>query len=89
MKKVLSLLVLLTVCLSTLKAQNDTVIIFSPDAYHVDICFNKYQRIILYAPDGCDSFHWEIEDENVGDDNPIILDGYLRTVWIRLKGIQR
>ena len=72
-------MVLMTLCLSTLTAQNDTVITFSPDVYHVDICFNRYQEIVLYAPDGCENFHWEIEVNESGlyesTDNPLYLNG--------------
>ncbi len=74
MKKFLLSILCVAFCLIKAQAQNDTVIVFSPNAYNVEVCFNKYQRIILYAPDGCDTFHWEIENEP-SYDNPIILDG--------------
>ncbi len=79
MKKFLLSILCVAFCLIKAQAQNDTVITFSPDVYHVDICFNRYQEIVLYAPDGCENFHWEIEVNESGlyesTDNPLYLNG--------------
>ena len=41
------------------------------------ICANKYDRAIIYAPENCNDFGWFINNQYLGNENPIILDGNL------------
>ena len=78
MKKKLVTLICLFICLIG-QAQNDTIMTVAQIYEHrtTMICANKYDRAIIYAPEGCNDFGWFINNQYLGNENPIILDGNL------------
>ena len=73
MKKFLLIVMLFVAGVTQLKA-NDTIVDMLQQFGHIEICFNKYDRVLIYAPNGCTDYFWEINGQT-GTDNPAILDG--------------
>ena len=83
MKKFLFVVMLLAAGVTQLKA-NDTIVnvtqLFGEEMY---ICFNKYDRVLTYAPDGCTDFFWEIIGQTgseTGTQSPVVIDGNV-SIW--------
>ena len=64
MKKIALLTMLLICNIMQLSAQGDLIVNisdyqgqFSP---HIYVCLNDYQRVLIYAEEGCTDFHWNI-----------------------------
>ena len=83
MKKFLFAIVCMVICILKTYAQNDTIFYITQlDPYHTTdlvLCDNQYNRVLIYAPEDCDDFHWEIGGYLIGTpytsyDNPIIFD---------------
>lgn len=77
MKKHLFLMIAcLVFCLMKAQAQTDTVmyVIDLPGEWHY-ICYNHYPTATIYAPDGCNSYYWLINDQPATGNNSISLDG--------------
>lgn len=74
MKKLILLVIMLTNLL-LVNAQTDTVmyVIDLPGEWHY-ICYNHYPTATIYAPDGCNSYNWLINDQPATG-NSIVLDG--------------
>ncbi len=60
------------------QTENDTIITFSQlqnaVGHVVRICANKYDRALVYAPEGCNDFVWAIGDEAIYNVSPVILN---------------
>ena len=61
------------------QTRNDTVMTVAQIYEHrtTMICANKYDKAIIYAPEGCSDFGWFINNQYLGNQNPITLDGSL------------
>ena len=75
MKKLLLIVMLFVVGVTQLKA-NDTIVNVTQIFGWIDVCFNKYDRVLVYAPNGCTDFFWEINGQT-GNENPAVIDGNL------------
>ena len=77
MKKLLLIALLTVTGIATLKAQNDTIMTI-PQVFQynsdVRICANKYDRVIIHAPENCSSFYWHINDDWIENESPVIFD---------------
>jgi len=78
MKKIFLTIVCALFCLIKVSAQ-DTIVTIPQLAQQfpkrINACADKYNRVLLYAPDSCDSFAWQINDEEVFEDiSPMIFD---------------
>ena len=78
MKKIFLTIVCALFCLMKVSAQ-DTIVTIPQLAQQfpkrINACADKYNRVLLYAPDSCDSFAWQINDEEVFEDiSPMIFD---------------
>ena len=76
MKKIALLTMLLICNIMQLSAQGDLIVNisdyqgqFSP---HIYVCLNDYQRVLIYAEEGCTDFHWNIGMNSYWE-NPIII----------------
>ena len=59
---------------------NDTIVNVTQIFGWIDICFNKYDRVLAYAPDGCTDFSWDINGQ-AGSENPAVIDGNLGDIF--------
>ena len=78
MKKLILMIAYIVFCMSKTHAQTDTIM-YAPNlhnSWHY-ICFNLHERAIIYAPTGCTSISWLINNDQILTDDPIILDGNL------------
>ncbi len=88
MKKLMLLAVFVAVCLQFTSAQNDTVLYIEnyQDGDRIPICVEKYQRVLIYAEEGCDGFTWYMFDVPRWD-NPLIVESQVEeTRLIRYYG---
>ena len=60
---------------SQLRANDTIFVVHDTYGYPIEVCFNKYDRALVYAPDGCSGYYWYINNQPVCYDNPIVLDG--------------
>ena len=78
MKKLLLMIACFAFCLTKAQAQNDTILTIPQLAQlplkQIHACENKYDRVILYAPENCNSFTWQINGEWIDNESPIIFD---------------
>ncbi len=76
MKKIFLTIVCALFCLMKVSAQ-DTIVTIPQLAQQItqkiNACANKYDRVLLYAPDSCEGFEFWIGDE-VFYDSPVIFD---------------
>lgn len=56
--------------------RNDTVLYIEniEPGSDITVCSNHYDRILVYAQQGCEGFHWEGEPFYWSDENPLTLD---------------
>ena len=74
MKKLI-LFAMLICSVMTTKAQPGTLTLHIETLVgtgELDVCLNMYNRVELYAQDGCDSFNWNLNNHYVND-NPLVL----------------
>lgn len=78
MKKLIFIMTLLFLYVTGVQAQNDTIVTIPQLAQlplkQIHACENKYDRVILYAPEHCNSFTWQINGEWIDNESPIIFD---------------
>ena len=81
MKKIFLTIACIVLCMVKTQAQNsrnDTILtieqIHSSVGYQVHVCSNKYNRAIVYAPEGCNDFVWAIGDEAIYNVSPVIFN---------------
>ena len=78
MKKIFLTIVCALFCLIKVSAQNDTIVTIPQLAQQfpkrINACANKYDRVLLYAPDGCTDFRFEINGEWIFNVSPIIFE---------------
>ena len=67
--------------------RNDTILTIEQIqlaiGYQVHVCTNKYDRVLVYAPQGCTSFYWD-NGEIIHDVNPFIFDGNVTNYYVCL-----
>ena len=87
MKKLLLIVMLFVVGATQLKA-NDTI--FNAAQFYngqdVLICFNKYDKAVIYPPEGCSTYWWYVGSNPQSFENPLILDGNENRVYICTTG---
>ena len=77
MKRFILLVACIVFCLMKTQAQNDTTLTIAQVwSYPGDprICANKYDRVILYAPEKCSDFGWSINGQVIYNESPIVFD---------------
>ena len=82
MKKLSFMIILISLSIFEVLAQNDTIMTIPQVYAHgglVNVCKNKYDRAIIYAP--CDDVYWFINGQDIGNENPVILDGSLMNIY--------
>ena len=86
MKKLNFMITILFLSVLGVQAQNDTTMTIAQVYAHrpVNVCRNKYDRAIIYAP--CDDTYWYINSQPHHGENPIILDGSLDAYYIQFGG---
>lgn len=82
MKKFLTTILCAFFCTMTIQAQNDTIVTFeqmqNTVGHAIQVCANKYDRVLVYAPENCNDFGWWVNDEQFFEnENPIIFNGNL------------
>ena len=68
----------LVFCLTKAQAQYTILTIeqvYGSVGRQVHICANKYDRALVYAPQGCTGFQWDTGDEFIYDVSPMVFDG--------------
>ena len=79
MKKFVLIIIMIVICAFETQAQNDTILTIAQvyeNEHSVKVCRNKYDRVIIYAPNNCNDYYWFIN--NVGtSENPVIINGSL------------
>ena len=85
MKKIFLTIVCVTFCLMKVQAQNDTIVTIPQLAQlpvkQIHACENKYDRVILYAPEGCNSCTWRINGEWIDNVSFFIFDKAVAEYW--------
>ena len=85
MKKIFLTIICMTFCLMKVQAQNDTIVTIPQLAQlpvkQIHACENRYDRVILYAPEGCTGFGWRINGEVIYDVSPVIFDKAVAEYW--------
>ena len=71
MKKLILIAMLICSIIAT-KAQGTLILHIEDINGTVRVCLNQYNRVELYAQDGCDSFYWNLNNQHVYD-NPLVL----------------
>ena len=81
MKKLVLTIILVLSFVSYANAQNDTIMTVAQiyeyvNSFYLDprICANRYDRVLIYVPSGCEDYCWVVNNELYCDVNPIILD---------------
>lgn len=78
MKKFILLIACIVFAITKAQAQ-DTILtieqVYGTVGRQVHICANKYDRAIVYAPQGCTGFQWDTGDEFIYDVSPMVFDG--------------
>ena len=82
MKKFLLTTLCMVLCLIKVQAQNDTIVTFeqmqNTVGHAIRVCANKYDRVLVYAPENCNNFGWWINDEQfIENESPVIFYGNL------------
>ena len=75
MKRFFFALLCLFIYISNVQAQNDTVLNVSQliGGPPLEVCKNKYDRVVIYAVESCEDFFWYISGVT-HNENPLILD---------------
>ena len=85
MKKIFLTIICVTFCIMKVQAQNDTIItipqLWSMPSKVIHACENKYDRVILYAPEGCNSCTWRINGEWIDNVGFVIFDKAVMTEY--------
>ena len=80
MKKVIFLIACIVFAITKAQAQ-DTILtiaqVNSSIGHQVHVCANQYERVLVYAPEGCTDFAWFFSDEIIQNISPITFDGSL------------
>ena len=75
----------MVLCLIKVQAQNDTIItipqLWNMPSKIIRACENKYDRVILYAPEGCNSCTWRINGEWIDNVGFVIFDKAVMTEY--------
>ena len=50
--------------------------------HQVHVCANKYDHVLVYAPQGCTGFCWATSDDIIYDVNPFDFDGNLANYYV-------
>ena len=77
MKKIFLTIICALFCLIKVSAQNDTIVTIPQialDPNRINACANKYDRVLLYAPDSCTGFRFRINGEWIHNVSPIIFE---------------
>jgi len=84
MKKFLLTIICMAFCILQSQAQNDTILTIEQIWNHpgdVKICTNLYDRALIYAPQNCTDFGWEINGQIIHE-SPVILDKNVTNVFV-------
>lgn len=75
MKKVILITALLLSLIQAAKAENDTVFYVSQFTgnFNIEVCSEKYDHVVIYANENCNSFVWFLNDLEEHFENPIVL----------------
>ena len=86
MKKLSFMITLIFLSTFEVQAQNDTTMTIAQVYAHrpVNVCRNKYDRAIIYAP--CDDTYWFINNQPHHGENPLILDGSMDAYSVSFGG---
>ena len=85
MKKLLLTTLCMVLCLIKVQAQNDTILTIEQIWNHpgdVKICSNRYDRALIYAPQDCNDFGWNIDGQVIHNQSPIILDKNVHSIFV-------
>ena len=76
MKKIFLTIICLTFSLMKVSAQDTIVTIpqIALDPNRINACVNKYDRVLLYAPDNCSVFRFQINGEWIHNVSPVIFE---------------
>ena len=78
MKRFILLIACIVFAITKAQAQ-DTILtieqVYGTVGRQVHICANKYDRALVYAPQGCTGFLWDTGDDIIYDVNPMVFDG--------------
>ena len=78
MKKIFLIIICAFFCLIKVSAQNDTIVtipqLYNQPVKEIRACVNKYDRVLLYAPEGCEGFRFRINGEWIHEVSPIIFE---------------
>ncbi len=82
MKKLLFIVMLMVAGVAQLKA-NDTIVDATQffNGQYIDICLNRYERMIITVPNGCTNYYFTVQYETYND-YPVILDGNQEEYYI-------
>ena len=82
MKKILLILTLLVAGVTQLRA-NDTIIDVTQcyNGQEVEICRNKFDRVLVYVPDGCTGYYFRVNGQS-HTENPVVLDGNENDIFL-------
>ena len=73
MKKCILLLMLLISQVSLMFSQNDTTLYIANQPGSMLLCLNHYQRVYVYAQEGCNTFYWTVDGVS-HTENPVIIE---------------
>ncbi|MBR0123049.1 MAG: T9SS type A sorting domain-containing protein [Bacteroidales bacterium] len=84
MKKIFLIIICALFCLIEVSAQ-DTIVTIPQLSQQfpkrINACVNKYDRVLLYAPDNCSTFKFEINGEWIYNVSPIIFETTTTDCW--------
>ena len=83
MKKLVLFVICVISSIILANAQSDTTLYIENYEYgsRIPICLDKYPTVGLYAENGCEGFHWIINDIIESWDNPLVIEGTGEGVW--------
>ena len=84
MKKIFLIIICALFCLIEVSAQDTIVTIpqlSQQFPQRINACVNKYDRVLLYAPDNCSTFKFEINGEWIYNVSPIIFETTTTDCW--------
>ncbi|MBQ6769660.1 MAG: T9SS type A sorting domain-containing protein [Bacteroidales bacterium] len=86
MKKFVLLIAVSIVSTMLAYAQNDIVlyIVDRPDWQY--LCIDNQQRVLIYAQDGCEEFHWTVQGQEIWNESPLIINPQQGTKQIYYDG---
>ena len=78
MKRFILLIACIVFAITKAQAQDTIVTIAQVNSsigHQVHVCANQYDRVLVYAPEGCTDIRWYTPEEIIYDDNPMIFYG--------------